>query len=103
MDNDTKQKILDELARLYPDARPALQYKTPYELLVAVILSAQCTDERVNKVTEVLFKEHDTPQKMLALSQEELVLPQQGGTHTFGQPRHSGKVRRGGAERARAA
>lgn len=72
MDNDTKQKILCELARLYPDARPALQYKTPYELLVAVILSAQCTDERVNKVTEVLFKEHDTPQKMLTLSQEEL-------------------------------
>ena len=51
---------------------PALQYRTPYELLVAVILSAQCTDERVNKVTEVLFREHGTPQKMLSLSQEEL-------------------------------
>ncbi len=57
---------------MYPDAKPALLYKTPYELLVAVILSAQCTDERVNKVTAVLFKEHDTPEKMLKLTQEEL-------------------------------
>ena len=65
-------KILEELAALYPDAKPALKYSTPYELLVAVILSAQCTDERVNKVTEVLFKEHNTPETMLKLSQEEL-------------------------------
>ena len=64
--------ILSELERLYPEARPALEYKTPYELLVAVILSAQCTDERVNKVTRVLFQEHNTPQTMLLLSQEEL-------------------------------
>lgn len=66
------EEILNELARLYPDAQPALHFKTAYELLVAVILSAQCTDERVNKVTEVLFKEHSTPQSMLKLSQEEL-------------------------------
>lgn len=69
---ENKELILGELARLYPDARPALKYSTPYELLVAVILSAQCTDERVNKVTAELFKEHSTPEKMLALSQEEL-------------------------------
>ncbi len=72
MNDDAKDKILAELARLYPDARPALHYKTPYELLVAVILSAQCTDERVNKVTAELFKLYDTPEKMLTLSQEEL-------------------------------
>lgn len=66
------QKILDELADLYPSAQPALTFTTPYELLVAVILSAQCTDERVNKVTEVLFKNYDTPEKMLSLSQAEL-------------------------------
>ena len=65
-------KILNELASLYPDAKPALKYSTPYELLVAVILSAQCTDERVNKVTKVLFKEHNTPQTMLKLTQDEL-------------------------------
>lgn len=66
------QDLLNELERLYPDAKPALIYKTPYELLVAVILSAQCTDERVNKVTEVLFKEHNTPESMLTLTQPEL-------------------------------
>ncbi len=69
---DNVQKILEGLEILYPDAKPALLYNTPYELLVAVILSAQCTDERVNKVTAVLFKEHNTPEKMLELTQEEL-------------------------------
>ena len=64
--------ILAELEKLYPDARPALHYRTPYELLVAVILSAQCTDERVNKVTAELFKAYDTPEKMLSLTQGEL-------------------------------
>lgn len=72
MDKNTSEKILAELERLYPDAKPALQYRSPYELLVAVILSAQCTDERVNKVTDVLFKNYNTPEKMLTLSQEEL-------------------------------
>ncbi len=60
------------MSRIYADARPALHYNTAYELLVAVILSAQCTDERVNKVTAELFKEHNTPETMLKLSQEEL-------------------------------
>ena len=69
---ESKQDILKELARLYPDARPALEYNSPYELLVAVVLSAQCTDERVNKVTRELFKDHSTPEKMLTLTQEEL-------------------------------
>ena len=72
MENNQTKEILKELARLYPEAKPALQYKTPYELLVAVILSAQCTDERVNKVTAELFKEHNTPQTMLELTQEQL-------------------------------
>lgn len=66
------KKILDELSSLYPDAQPALHFESPYELLVAVILSAQCTDERVNKVTAVLFKNYDTPEKMITLTQEEL-------------------------------
>jgi len=69
---DKVRKILEGLNILYPNAKPALLYKSPYELLVAVILSAQCTDERVNKVTAVLFKEHNTPEKMLELSTEEL-------------------------------
>ncbi|MBO5045788.1 MAG: endonuclease III [Clostridia bacterium] len=64
--------VLAELERLYPNARPALEYQSDYELLVAVVLSAQCTDERVNKVTRELFKNHNTPEGMLRLSQEEL-------------------------------
>ena len=67
-----KQTALIELAKLYPDAKPALNYSTPYELLVAVVLSAQCTDERVNQVTAVLFQEYSTPEKMVTLSQAEL-------------------------------
>ena len=67
-----KQKILQELANLYPDAKPALRYTTPYELLVAVILSAQCTDERVNIVTRKLFEKYNTPETMVTLSQKEL-------------------------------
>lgn len=70
--NMNTNEILRELNRLYPDAKPALQFKTPYELLVAVILSAQCTDERVNKVTKVLFEHYDTPEKMVTLSREQL-------------------------------
>ena len=67
-----KSIVLEELASLYPDAKPALRYTTAYELLVAVILSAQCTDERVNKVTAVLFEKYSTPQAMVTLSQKEL-------------------------------
>ena len=72
MKKTEKQTVLLRLENLYPDAKPALHYSTPYELLVAVILSAQCTDERVNKVTEILFQNYNTPQKMLELSVGEL-------------------------------
>ena len=72
MNKQTKTKILAELKSLYPDARPALVYSSPFELLIAVILSAQCTDERVNKVTKVLFEKYNTPQTLATLSQEEL-------------------------------
>lgn len=72
MNKQTKKEALEELQKLYPDAKPALHYSSPYELLVAVILSAQCTDERVNKVTEKLFKAHNTPLTMLELTQTEL-------------------------------
>ena len=67
-----KTQALAVLGELYKDAKPALRYSTPYELLVAVILSAQCTDERVNKVTAVLFEKYSTPQAMVTLSQKEL-------------------------------
>ncbi len=72
MNTTEKRSALAELENLYPDAKPALVYTTAYELLVAVILSAQCTDERVNKVTAVLFERYSTPESMLTLSQTEL-------------------------------
>ena len=72
MTKEQKKTALAQLEKLYPDAKPALQYTTAYELLVAVILSAQCTDERVNKVTKVLFENYSTPQAMCTLSQTEL-------------------------------
>ena len=67
----TAKQIVEILSGQFTD-KPALRFNTPYQLLVAVILSAQCTDERVNKVTEKLFAVCDAPQKLIALSQEEL-------------------------------
>ena len=72
MKQTDKNSALAELEKLYYDAKPALKFTTPYELLVAVILSAQCTDERVNKVTEILFQHHNTPNSMLLLTQAQL-------------------------------
>ncbi|MBQ8375320.1 MAG: endonuclease III [Clostridia bacterium] len=72
MKKTDKQFALETLEKLYPDARPALQFDSDYQLLVAVILSAQCTDERVNKVTRVLFEKYGAPQTLITLSQEEL-------------------------------
>lgn len=65
-------KILEILSKDYEGARCALNFRSPYELLIATILSAQCTDERVNIVTGELFKEYNTPEKMITLSEEEL-------------------------------
>lgn len=64
--------ILDTLSLMYPDAKCALEYSTPFELLVATMLSAQCTDKRVNMVTAKLFKQLRGPQDFAALSPEQL-------------------------------
>jgi endonuclease-3 len=66
------QEILGILERTYPDAQCALLHSNPFQLLVATILSAQCTDERVNKVTPGLFQKYPTPRDFAAASQEEL-------------------------------
>ncbi|PHS33652.1 MAG: endonuclease III [Alkaliphilus sp.] len=71
----TKKKILkaiEELERLYPDADCELDFTSPFELLIAVILSAQCTDKRVNIITRELFENYNTAEKMLKLSVQEL-------------------------------
>jgi endonuclease III len=65
-------RILSELDRLFPEATCALHHKNPWQLLVATILSAQCTDERVNKVTPGLFEKYPTIQDFAGASQDEL-------------------------------
>ena len=67
-----EQELLTLLKKMHPQAECELNFSTPYQLLVAVILSAQCTDKRVNMVTEGMFKRYPTPQSILALSQDEL-------------------------------
>lgn len=62
-----KQEMLERFQQQYGILKPALHYHSPFELLVAVVLSAQCTDERVNIVTEDLFPLYNTPKKMLEL------------------------------------
>jgi len=66
--NDSPKKrigpILEILSRTYPNATCALHFKNPYQLLVATILSAQCTDERVNKVTPEFFKRYPDPKTL---------------------------------------
>ncbi len=70
--NAIKAEQLRILRELYPNAKPALEFKTPFELLIAVILSAQCTDVRVNIVTSRLFPRANTPEEIAALGQAEL-------------------------------
>ena len=64
--------ILSRLKREYPDAHCELDYRTPFELLVATILSAQCTDARVNLVTPALFARYPTPAALAAARQEDV-------------------------------
>lgn len=64
--------VLKTLEKLYPNPPIPLNHKSDYTLLIAVLLSAQCTDERVNQITPILFKKADTPQKMIKLSVDEI-------------------------------
>ncbi len=64
--------ILRILDSIYPQVEPPLHYKDAYTLLVSVLLSAQCTDERVNRVTPALFRQADNPYDMVKLSVEEI-------------------------------
>ncbi|MEZ7940043.1 MAG: endonuclease III [Flavobacteriales bacterium] len=66
------QYVMDELERLYPEVPVPLDHKDPYTLLIAVLLSAQCTDERVNKITPLLFAKADNPYEMIKMTQEEI-------------------------------
>lgn len=68
----SRKAVLEELERLYPDAKPELNFRNPYETLVAVMLSAQCTDKQVNKVTPALFERYPTVESMAAASVEDV-------------------------------
>ena len=59
-------RILRKLTEAYPDARCALDFRDPFELLVATILSAQCTDKKVNEITPALFARYPTPERLAA-------------------------------------
>lgn len=64
--------ILAILDKRYPNPEVPLHHKDAYTLLIAVLLSAQCTDERVNKITPILFKHADNPYDMIKMTQEEI-------------------------------
>ena len=66
------QFIIDSLELLYPNPPIPLDHKDPYTLLIAVLLSAQCTDERVNKVTPILFSYADCPEDMIMMKLNEI-------------------------------
>src|SRR4051812_19225345 len=75
MSEDKKKRtaeIIRRLKKAYPDAHCALNHSNPFELLVATILSAQCTDERVNIVTADLFRKYRGPADYLKVDQTEL-------------------------------
>lgn len=66
------KRVLEILRNTYPDADTELNYSNPFELLIAVILSAQCTDKRVNEITKSLFRDFKTAEDFLQLRLEEL-------------------------------
>lgn len=73
MEREEKNRlILAELARLYPDAKPALHFANPFQLLVAVVLSAQCTDVKVNMVTPALFAAYPNAAALAKAEPEEI-------------------------------
>lgn len=72
MKKENIENVLKILSETYPEAKCALNFNSSYELLVSTILSAQCTDVRVNQVTKELYKEYNTPEKMINLTEEEL-------------------------------
>ena len=66
------KELVNILKNTYPDAKCSLDFKTPFEMLVAVMLSAQCTDERVNKTTPSIFSKYSTPEDFANIELEKL-------------------------------
>ena len=72
MEQNNTQIILNYLKTIFPDASCELHFNSPFELIVAVILSAQCTDKRVNQITPVVFKNYPTVEHLAKAKTEEL-------------------------------
>ncbi len=72
LEQESYDLALRLLAGAYPDAKPALEYRSPFELLVSTMLAAQCTDRQVNKCTRVLYEKYNTPEQFAALTEDEL-------------------------------
>ena len=66
------KEIINILKNYYPEATCSLNFETPFQMVIAVMLSAQCTDERVNKTTPLLFKNYGTPEKMAKIDIKKL-------------------------------
>ena len=64
--------IIETLKQMYPDAKCSLDFTTPFEMGIAVMLSSQCTDERVNKTTPFIFSKYNTPQDFIDMDIKEL-------------------------------
>ena len=72
MATKNQKEALRVLSELYPDAKPALHFSSPFELLVATMLAAQCTDKMVNRCTDVLFPLANTPEQLACWTEDEL-------------------------------
>lgn len=72
MNKKTRDEVLKILSEVYAGVTCGLTFNSPFELLISTILSAQCTDERVNIVTKELYKNYNTPEAILELTEEEL-------------------------------
>jgi endonuclease-3 len=87
-------EIANRLKKEYPNAKTALKFSNPFELLVATILSAQCTDKKVNEVTATLFKKYRSPEDFINVMQEEL----EQDIHSTGFYRNKAKNIKGAAQ-----
>lgn len=72
MNKETAIEIIEDLIKMYPDAKCSLDFNTPFQMLFAVVLSAQCTDERVNKVTAPIFEKYKTAEDIAKIDINEL-------------------------------
>ena len=72
-DRNWTEAVLAELAKAHPDAKPELDFSNPFELLIATMLSAQCTDKQVNRVTPALFRDHPNAASVAAMTEDELI------------------------------